>query len=122
LREVALFPEQDQNRACLCHRLNRQNARHHRGAWKMTIEKRLVNADIFQRNDSFILIDLEHTIDQKKRIPMRKNPHDLGDSKFVHYFLAGSVAFGAAAAGAAAGFVGVASMRRMTSVVISATS
>ena len=88
----------------------------------MAIEKGLVDADIFKGNDPFILIDLQHTIDQEKRIPMRKNPHDLGDSEFVHYFLAGSVAFGAVAAGAAGAFVGVASMRRMISVVISATS
>jgi len=93
----------------------------------MTIKERFVDADVLERNEPFVRIDLENTIDQEKRISMRKNPHDLGDSEFVHYFLAGSAgfgsgAFGAVAAGAAAGFPGVASTRRMISVVISATS
>ena len=87
----------------------------------MAVEKRLVDADVFERDDPLILVDLEDSIDQEKRVPMRKNPHDLGDSKFVHYFLVGS-ALGAVA-GAAAGALGAAvSMRRMISVVMSAMS
>jgi hypothetical protein len=102
----------------------------------VAVEKRFVNADVLERDNTFVLVDLENTIDQEKRISMRKNPHDLCNAEFVHYlpgvaggFVAGGVAgaapagFGAAGVGAAAaaGFDGVASIRRMISVVISAT-
>jgi len=93
----------------------------------MAIKERFVDRDVLERDEPFVRVDLENTIDQEKRISMRKNPHDLGDSEFVHYFLAGSGvfgsgAFGAVAAGAPAGFAGAASTRRMISVVISAMS
>ena len=92
----------------------------------MAIKERFVDRDVLERDEPFVRVDLENTIDQEKRISMRKNPHDLGDSEFVHYFLAGSGGFGSGAfgavAGAAAGLAGVASTRRMISVVISAMS
>ena len=119
--------EQPENGARLRHAFNGQHSRHDRRTWEMTIEKRLVDADVLDGNKPLVQVDLENSVDQEKRISMRKNPHDLGDSEFVHYFLAGSAgfgsgAFGVAAAGAAAGFPGVASTRRMISVVMSATS
>src|SRR5262245_49278868 len=89
----------------------------------MPDEEWLVDTDVLKRDEPLPPIDLDNAINQEKRVPMRKNPHDLGNSEFVHYFGAGVVAggFGAAAAGAA-GLPAFASMRRMISVVISATS
>ena len=89
----------------------------------MTVKKRFVDTDVFERDEPSIRVNLQNAIDQEKRISMRKDPHDFGDSEFVHYFLAGSGgAFGAAAGAVAAGFAGLASTRRMISVVMSATS
>jgi hypothetical protein len=46
----------------------------------MALEEGFVDGHVFERNDAFIPVDLENAIDQEKRIPMRKNPHDFGDS------------------------------------------
>src|SRR6266567_2087873 len=142
--EVSVLFKQPEYGTCLGHRLDRQNAGHDGGAWKMTVEERLIDADVLQRNDAFVRVDLNNTVHQEKRMPVRKNPHDLSNaqfheriskfefrisnlgrvvhpkseirnSKFAIYFFAGSAGFAAALPASA-------STRRMISVVMSATS
>ena len=51
--------------------------------------------DILERNDPFVRVDLNNTVNQKEWIPMRKNPHDLCYSQ-LHpgiYFAAGASGF-----------------------------
>src|SRR5215831_252752 len=48
----------------------------------MSVKERLVNGNVLQRDNTFVRIDLDHTVNQKKRVAMRKNPHDFGYSQF----------------------------------------
>src|SRR5262249_21718873 len=126
---------QTENRAGLRHRFDCEYTRHDGSIWKMPVEEWFINCDVLQRDDPFVPINLENAVDQEKRISMRKDPQDLGDSQLVHCFLAGSGAGGfGVVEGGAAGVLGavvappagvfarVASKRRMISVVISAMS
>src|SRR5687767_7059962 len=80
LCQIGVLLEQSQNRTRLSHGFNGQYAGHDSRTWKMPIEKRLIDGDILERDDPFIRIDLDDAVDQEKRVSMRKNPHNLGDS------------------------------------------
>jgi hypothetical protein len=76
--------EQSEDRAGLRHRFNGENAWHDRRTRKMSVEERLIDRDVLQRDNSLVGIDFDDTIHQQKRIAMRKDPHDLGDAK-LHF-------------------------------------
>ena len=80
--EVSVLFKQPEYGTCLGHRLDRQNAGHDGRAWKMTVEERLIDGDVLQRNDAFVGVDLNDTVHQEKRMPVRKNPHDLSNAQF----------------------------------------
>src|SRR5439155_26699507 len=125
--EVGVLFKQAQNRAGLRHGFDRQNPWHDRRARKMAAEEWLVDGDVLERDDTFIRVDLENAVDQEKRIPMRKNPHDFSYAQFHalkeatkrhkkhrnfvllvlfcgrSYFLGGSAGFGAGAGARVAG-------------------
>src|SRR5262249_35563198 len=121
-REIGLLLQQSEDGAGLRHGFDDQNPGHDGDTGEMAVEKWLIDADVLQRNEPVRPVDLNDSVDQEKRVSMRNNPHDLGNSELVHYFLAGSAAFGAGGAAAAGAFVAAASMRRIISVVMSARS
>jgi len=58
--------------AALRQRFDHQHARHHGRAWKVSLEKRLVNADLLDAYDPLERRQLDDPIDQQKRIAMRQ--------------------------------------------------
>src|SRR5688572_15355704 len=76
---VAHLAQAEECRA-LGHGLHDQDARHHRRAGKVSLEKLLVRGHVLQTGDLLaILGDLEDPVDQQHRIAMRQVFHDLDD-------------------------------------------
>jgi hypothetical protein len=68
---VCYFP-QSQQRATLGQGLNHQDARHDRRTGKMPLEKRFVDADLFDTDDTLERSQFNDPIDQQKGIAMRE--------------------------------------------------
>lgn len=73
---VLIFRE-DGDGARLRHRLDDQDARHDRPAGKVALEVPLVGANALARDDARARLELEHLVDEEKRITMRQDRLDL---------------------------------------------
>ena len=65
-----------QNAPSLRHGLDHQDAGHDGQLRKVSLEERLVDGHIFQRDDAFLRIQLYDAVDQQEREAVRQNAHD----------------------------------------------
>src|SRR5581483_5403899 len=56
-----------------------ENAGHDRIAGEVSHEVRLVRGDVLDGDNALLALDLDHAINQEKRIAMRQNRLDFGD-------------------------------------------
>lgn len=68
---------QQQCAARLRHSFNDQHTRHDRHVRKVPGEKWLINGDIFNRHNALHAHEVDHTINQQKRIAMRQNSQNI---------------------------------------------
>src|ERR1035438_1779145 len=52
----------------------------------MSLEKRSIDLDVFQRDDARLALDLDDPVDQQERIAMRQDAHDLADLEHLPSF------------------------------------
>ena len=65
----------------LCHRLNHQHAGHDRIVGKVALKKGLVHGHILDGYQALAALELNHSVDQQKRVAVRKQSQDLLDIK-----------------------------------------
>jgi hypothetical protein len=53
-------------------------------------EKPFVDRDVLDAYDALVAFDLDDPVNQKERVTMRQNPHDLSDAQFQTVSLCGT--------------------------------
>src|SRR5699024_2248057 len=72
--------------------LDDQYARHHRMAWKVTLEERLVDGDVLDGGDALAGFQFDHAVDQEERVAVGQQTLDVlhvdrqGDGIVSHAF------------------------------------
>src|SRR5262249_48827763 len=75
---AVLLLDEHGNGSGLRHRLDDQNAGHHRPAGEVTREPRILGSDLASGDDAPARLELEHLVDQEKRLAVREDLLDLG--------------------------------------------